>query len=220
MNVELTSYLEKKLSLVEWGRLHYSSSPDRGLDNVLYLLPWIREKCPEVKLHIFYSFFNWEAAARSRNNSQELKQIEELQKAIERAGDSVVNHGRLGQKELFGEWWKAWVWLYKTGFQETSCLTAQEALITGTPPITSNVAALQTTVGPFGLRIEEHPYSKEAREKALAEVVRLYHNREAWVQSCIRALEGGYTRRVSWQQRFEDYWLPLAEGRPISQAHI
>lgn len=220
MDVELTNYLEKKLALVEWGRMHYSSSPDRGLDNILYLLPWIVEKCPDVKLHIYYSFHNWEAAARSRNNSAELKQIEDLQRTIGSLSNVVVNHGRVDQKTLFGEWWKSWCWCYMTTFTETSCLTAAEAQLTGTPIVCSNVAALQTTVGAFGLRIEEHPYSKEGREKALAEVIRLYQDRDHWVKRMIKSLEGGYTRRLNWQQRFEDYWLPLAEGRPISQLCI
>jgi glycosyltransferase involved in cell wall biosynthesis len=111
----------EKLAAAEWGRLHYSSSPDRGLDNILYLLPYIIERCPDVKLHVYYGWLNWESAARSRGNDAEIAQIDEMKRQIQELGDHVVFHGRVNQAELAQEWKKAWLWLYPTNFTETFC---------------------------------------------------------------------------------------------------
>lgn len=113
--------LSEKLKLVEWGRLHYSSSPDRGLDNILYTLPFIKDKCPDIHLHVFYGFFNWESAAKSRNDTVSLKRIEEMKRQIEDLKDCVTMHDRVTQPELAKEWKKAWCWYYSTAFTETSC---------------------------------------------------------------------------------------------------
>jgi glycosyltransferase involved in cell wall biosynthesis len=179
--------LEKKLEMVEWGRLHWSSSADRGLDNVLYLLPWVLEKCPDVKLHVFYGFFNWISAVKSRNNKFEMESIERLQKQIEDMKEYVIFHDRVNQVELSREWRKAWLWLYPTTFWETNCLTAREAELSFTPIVCSNVAALQTTVGDFGHRVMSHPYSKEAREEYLVKVIEMYHNRDKWIEASLKS---------------------------------
>ena len=200
-----------KLETVEWGRLHYSSSADRGLDNLAYLLPFILQDCPDVKLHVYYGMSGWIAAAKSRGNEQELENIENLMKQLESFGDRVVLHGRINQAELAKEWKKAWCWFYPTGFTETYCLTAVEAQLSATPILCSNVAALQTTVGEFGIRVQHHPYSKEGREEYLVWLKKLYHDREFWQQQSDLSLRGS-KRRFSWPERWVDFWEPLTRG--------
>jgi GT2 family glycosyltransferase len=179
--------LERKLEEVEWGRLHWSSSPDRGLDNVLYLLPWILEKCPEVKLHVFYGFYNWLSAVKSRNNKWEMENIEKLQKQIEDMKEHVIFHDRVNQVQLSKEWRKAWMLFYPSSFTETSMLTAREAQLSFTPIVCSNVAALQTTVGYFGHRVMSHPYSREAREEYLVKVIEMYQNKDKWIEASLKS---------------------------------
>jgi len=198
---------EQKLAEVEWGRLHYSSSPDRGLDNILCILPWLREACPKVTLHVYYGFFNWESAIKQRNNSSEVKQLEELKKQLEEAKDYVFLHGRVSQIELAKEWRKAWCWMYATQFTETRCITANEAMLSCTPIVCSNVAALETTVGEFGIRILDHPYSREGRQAFIDNIYKLYHNKELWEEWAKKSAEGN--KRLSWQENWEDYWKPL-----------
>lgn len=198
---------EEKLQSVEWGRLHYSSSPDRGLDNILYMLPWIIEKCPDIKLHMFYGFFNWKSAAQARNSIDELKKIEEMEKAIESMKDHVVMHDRVSQPELAKEWKKAWLWLYPTQFTETYCITANEAMLSYTPIMCSHVAALETTVGQWGIRVDEYSYSKEAREKYIAETVKLYHDKNHWEWWAKRSHQGAQS--LSWDDRHKDHWSKL-----------
>jgi glycosyltransferase involved in cell wall biosynthesis len=200
--------LEKKLEEVEWGRLHWSSSPDRGLDNVLYLMPWILEKCPDLKLHVYYGFHNWISAAKSRNNKMEMESIERLQKQIDEMKDHVVFHDRVNQVQLAKEWRKAWMWFYPSSFTETFCLTAKEAQLSFTPVVCSNVAALQTAVGEYGHRVMHHPYSREAREEFLVKVIELYQNRDRWVEASLLgngAVSGGDYRWERIWKMWEKY---------------
>jgi len=200
-----------KLETVEWGRLHYSSSADRGLNNILYLMPFLLHDCPELKLHVYYGFETWEAAARSRGNEQELAEINSIKSQMAALGDRVVVHGRISQAELAKEWKKAWCWFMPEAFTETYSITAVEAQLSATPILCSNVAALQTTVGEFGIRVQHHPYSKEGREEYLVWLKKLYHDREFWQQQSDLSLRGS-KRRFGWPERWVDFWEPLTRG--------
>lgn len=113
---ELLSKFEYLISQKVEGKLHYSSSPDRALQNLLYLLPFIQDKVPNMKLHIdvYYGMENLAISNPELANS--------LKALIKTAGDDVVNFkGRVGQKELAESWKKAYLWLYPTWFSETYC---------------------------------------------------------------------------------------------------
>jgi glycosyltransferase involved in cell wall biosynthesis len=191
----------------DFGRLHYSSSPDRGLDNILAIMPWVIDKCPELKLHIFYGFYNWESAARARNNESELQQIENLKSQISQFGERIVSHGRISQPNLAKEWMKAWLWLYPSQFCETFCLTAKEAQISETPILCSDMGALNTTVGDFGIRVLAHPYSKEGRQEFIDHIVKLYSDVDYWHTWKNRSKQGAL--RISWGDVWSDYWSSL-----------
>ena len=182
------------------GRLHWSSSPDRGLDNLLYCLPWIKEKVPEAHIACFYGLNNLQ-----KMNPQLAVVIED---SIKVAGeDSIQFYGRVGQDELAKEWKKADVWCYATAFTETFCITAKEAQLTGTPTVCTNLAALSTTVGEYGILVEPHAYSKEAREKFISETIKLMTDDEYWLTWSKKAKEG--VSRIDWKSRYEDYWSKL-----------
>lgn len=188
----------------EYGLLHYSSSPDRGLDNLLYCLPWIAEKVPEIKLHVYYGFFNWISAAKNRNNPQELEKLKALEAEIQRCGDLVTFKDRVNQKDLAAAWKKAYAWCYPTAFTETSCLSAREAQLSSTPIICSNVAALQTTVGESGYLVTQNPYSREARMEFVDEIVKLHKDPEYWLQRSKQSRAG--FGQHSWPEVYRDYW--------------
>lgn len=198
--------IEAKLREVEWGRLQYSSSWDRGLDNLLTILPWVKEKCPDVNLHIYYGISGWIESARSRNDTHALKLIDNLQKQIEDMKDYVTVHNRINQKELSLEWRKTWCWLYMTQFTETFCLTAKEAQASATPIVCSDIGALKTTVGQFGMQIP-FPYSREGRQTAIDEVCKLYHDREHWIDRAKLSLSGA--TGSDWGSVWQNYWAKL-----------
>jgi len=182
------------------GRLHWSSSPDRGLDNLLYILPWIKERVPEAHIVCFYGLNNM-----YKMNPQF---AEECEKLIKTAGeDSVQFKGRIGQKELVKEWEKAHIWLYPTAFSETYCITAKEAQLSGTPTLTTRLAALDTTVGEHGILIEPHAYSRESRVRFIEEAVKLMTDEEYWQEWSDKGRAG--TSRIDWNSVYADHWSKL-----------
>jgi glycosyltransferase involved in cell wall biosynthesis len=131
----------------------YSSSADRGLEQLLEMWPRIRAEVPLATLDIFYGFSNWEKMAQ--NDRESLTRINRLKGAINAlSGAGVVLRGRVNQLTLAKEFLSAGVWLYPTAFTETSCLTAMEAQEAGLRIVTTPLAALVETVGPRGVMID------------------------------------------------------------------
>lgn len=204
VNIEL---FQDNAAVKEWGRLHYSSSPDRGLDNILNMLPHVIDECPETKLHIYYGFYNWESAAKSRNNEDELKRIDDLKNQISSFGDRIVMHGRKSQPLLAQEWAKAWLWWYPTNFTETFCITAKEAQASKTPILSSSVGALASTVGEYGIQVGGHPYSESARNQYVEYFKKLYEDKSYWQEWSDKAYAGASS--VSWGDVYQNYWKSL-----------
>lgn len=131
-------------------RMFYSSSPDRGIQVAVQLMPRIRERVPDASLHVYYGFDVWEKFAPP----EQQKTIEFLRQLIkDHEGHGVTYHGRVSAKELAQEQMKCGVWPYPTWFSETSCRTAMEAQLAGCRMVTSPIAALNETVGERGVRI-------------------------------------------------------------------
>jgi glycosyltransferase involved in cell wall biosynthesis len=130
-------------------RVIYSSSPDRGLENLLEMWPTIRERVPEAELRIFYGFENWETAARMANDENQLRKIRHLQ-SLCKSLPGVTFVGRVSQERLTEEFLGAGVWAYPTWFWETSCITAMEAQAADLCVLNSNLAGL-TETAPGGI---------------------------------------------------------------------
>jgi len=100
-------------------RFIYSSTPNRGLDILLGGI-WqkIKAKFPKATLHLYYgwnTFYKLE-----KNNPERMAWMKKMQKLVEET-DGVVDHGRVGQKELAKDQKKTSFWLYPTYFPEIHC---------------------------------------------------------------------------------------------------
>ena len=192
-------------------RMFYSSSADRGLDTLLYLFPFIKAEIPQLELHIYYGFDVWELAVRQRNNLDEIKNMEEIKQAMKQPG--VFYHGRIGQKELAAEQLKSSLWAYPTSFEETFSITAIEAQYAGCPVIASNYAGLQTTVGSSGILLgngnKGESYTKEYREKFVAECINLLTHKDKWQYWSERGFENA--KKYSWSNVAQK-WKELFES--------
>lgn len=130
-------------------RFAYTSSADRGLDELLHLWPFIREMWPDAELHVFYGF-NYLSAARQRR--PELGQyLASVQRLARQPG--VFLRGRVGQQQLSEELSKTQFWLYPSmmpdgqgDWFETFCINALEAQAYGAIPLTRPVGALPERV--------------------------------------------------------------------------
>jgi glycosyltransferase involved in cell wall biosynthesis/tetratricopeptide (TPR) repeat protein len=130
-------------------RCIYSSSPDRGLMNLLIMWPRIRQTEPAAELHIFYG---WESFDRSIAGNRSLLQLKGLiLKHLDQPG--VFWRGRLPQDELAQEMLQGDLWTYPTSFIETGCITGMEAMAAGLIPVTSRLGAITDVVGDTGLLV-------------------------------------------------------------------
>jgi glycosyltransferase involved in cell wall biosynthesis len=142
-------------------KLVYSSSLDRGLDNLLVMFPKIRERVPDAELHVYYGFDWWEKFTALNGNPQsELARIEAIKQALKQPG--VFFHGKQSQQVVADAYLSAKVWAYPTKFSETFCITAIEAQSGGCVPVTSDYAGLKDTVG-SGFKLDPDAYDYQIK---------------------------------------------------------
>jgi glycosyltransferase involved in cell wall biosynthesis len=149
-------------------RLVYVSRPDRGLDILLELFPYIRQRVPNAELHIY----SYQLPGDSMD--------EPIYQKTQQPG--VFMHGSLSKSGLAAEMSIARLMVYPCTWLETSCIAAMEAQATGTPVVTSTLAALSETVhdGVSGYLIPGNPYTDEFGRRFIEAVVALMNNDEVW----------------------------------------
>ena len=189
----------------------YSSSPDRGLDVLLACLPRIRKEVPEANVHVFYGFSNWEKAIRLRGRKGEIEWMEAIKSRLDDPG--VVYRGRVGQAQLAKEMLRAELWAYPTYFTETFAMTAAENMAAGNPIVTSDLAALSTTVGDAGILLKGDARSQEYMDKFTEECIRMLTDRHRWGVYSMRSIEKA--KLYGWEG-FADLWLQLV-GLPVGR---
>jgi glycosyltransferase involved in cell wall biosynthesis len=127
-------------------RFIYSSSPDRGLDDILLRWPLIREM-GDAELHVYYGWQYLDGVPELREFKRQVLQLSRQ--------EGVFMHGRIGQAELAKEFARSQFWLYPSmlprdlnkpdngpDFHETFCITALEAQAYGCIPVTRAVGAI------------------------------------------------------------------------------
>jgi len=146
-------------------RFIYTSSANRGLENILDMWPEIREKVAEAELHIFYG---WNTFAEAhKNDPVKMEWVKSMNEKMSQEG--VINHGRVDQQTLADEMSKSHLWLYPTEFAEIHCITALEMQAAYVYPITTGYAALkETQLG--GVQLYGDPKTKEWRKTFLGEI--------------------------------------------------
>ena len=194
-------------------RAVYSSSPDRGLHQLLLMVPKIREVVPDFELDVAYGYHNWESAAKIRNNPAELAMIEDIKRLTAQPGVNYL--GRVNKKTLATHQKEAKLWLYPTWFTETFGITAVEAGMARNAVVTTPLAGLLTVLGdspsyisgPANIPVEQWTFTAEYQEAFLAEAIKLLTD-EPYRQACadkVHAKTRGYTWRAAaegWLQRW------------------
>jgi len=159
-------------------RLMYASSPDRGLIELLKIFRRAKEYDNELELHVYYGFDNIDMLIekyKGRSGSKNWEKTKEnFEKAIKQPG--VFYHGRIGQKQLYREWFKAGIWCYPCEFEESSCISCMEAQTMGAIPITNPYWALKDNVR-YGIFLPGRPKSDAlVRAKYVNAIVRVANN--------------------------------------------
>jgi len=204
--VDPTRYLNKTFEKNPH-QIFYSSSPDRGLDTLLYCSDFIKQYVPDLKIIVAYGFTNWERAVRFRNDANEIAWMESIKSSL---GKSQVEYvGRVDQNKLADIQLQSSAWTYPTRFHETNCITAIEAGFAGNAILCSNLAGLITTVKDSGILLDGDAYTKEYREKFVEEAVKLLldkNYRETWSERSQTRMKKFTWKNVAaqWHKLFQD----------------
>ncbi len=154
---DVDSYIKKNMAV-------YSSSPDRGLYQLLKMLPEIRKEVPDFELVVAYGFFNWESMAKMRNDQEGLNFIAEIRKLMDQPGVKFVD--RVSKKVLAQYEKESKIWLFPTWFSETFCclpgtqittsetLTNVESILNGLKVLT-HTGSLKPVTNTFVHNIDE-----------------------------------------------------------------
>ncbi len=116
----------------------FPSSPDRGLDRAMRVLDRVREKHPDIELHVFYGFENLRKFGRG--------DLADRLEAMVRERPWVKFHGFTQQDRLIEHFKEAAIWLHPCDFIETSCITAMEMICAGVYPVTRRLGGLADTL--------------------------------------------------------------------------
>jgi len=177
-------------------RLIWSSSLDRGVENLLYLYPFIKNRYPDTTLDIYYGWGQW----FNEGNRKQFK--DDVMATINRLPD-VKFYGRVSQDILHKAQKEADAWLYPSAFHETLCITAIENMLARNVIVCSKLAGLIDTVGPRGIIIEGNPYSKEYRERFLNEFFGIWEDKERLNQ--LLDLAEQWAKTQTWENRAKSW---------------
>jgi len=122
-------------------RLIYASCPSRGLEHLAEMWSSIRKVNPKAELHVYYGWENY--IKGNQNYPKRMEWMYKLQANLKQ--DGIIDHGRIGHKELAREFMRSSIWAYPTEFPEINCITAMKAQAAGCIPVTTGFAALEET---------------------------------------------------------------------------
>ena len=138
ISIELFNSPSKKIS----NRFIYTSCSERGLNRLIELWPAIVENIPDAELCIAsYNPFP--------SNVDEYKL-----KTIMDNYSNITHLGKLNKTELYDLMATSEYWLYPTNFNETSCITSMEMLMSEVICIYYPLAGLVNTLGDYGIPVE------------------------------------------------------------------
>lgn len=184
INVEAIEAAEAEAPERNPKRLIWTSSPDRGLKEVLDIFERAREYVPDLALDIFYGLDNILTICGGDRTRYPWSESFALQdRALVMPG--VTWRGRIGQTELKRELFASGIWLYPTWFSETSCISCMEAQACGVIPITRPFWAVGHNVRFGGVFIDGQPDEPLIKARYVAAVVAVANNPEA--QEKVRA---------------------------------
>lgn len=179
-------------------RLIYSSMPYRGLVYVPSLFSALKQKYPDLEMHVFsgYDVYN-----------QPEKGFQELKTALLSLSGCTL-HGNILQKDLAREFMKSAILFYPCHFEETSCITAMEAQAAGCAIVSSHLAALPETVGDAGVLVKEPPGSQGFLQAIFTATDKILSDEALWRKFS----EAGLRRaqNFSWKavgKRFEKFLI-------------
>lgn len=155
-------------------KLLYSSTPFRGLKEMLDVFPEIKKQVPEAELYVTSSMKVY------NNKDKESKEFEELYNRA-RNIDGVKYIGTVKKDELAKHFMESRMWSYPNTYEETFCIGAIESISAGTPIVTSCLGALPEVI-PRGCSLTSmaDPKSEQFKQDFINNCVRLLKDDSLW----------------------------------------
>jgi tetratricopeptide (TPR) repeat protein len=132
-----------------------TSSPDRALTALVRLFPKIKAREPRATMKWAYGWNVFDTYYKTEKDKIAWKN--DLQQKMKDAG--VEDVGKISHAEVAKLMLSAGVMLYPTHFYEIDCVSARKAQLAGAIPVSSDFAALNTTVK-YGYKVHSD-YTKE-----------------------------------------------------------
>jgi tetratricopeptide (TPR) repeat protein len=132
-----------------------TSSPDRALTALVRLFPKIKAREPRATMKWAYGWNVFDSYYKTEKDKIAWKN--DLQQKMKDAG--VEDVGKISHAEVAKLMLSAGVMLYPTHFYEIDCVSARKAQLAGAIPVSSDFAALNTTVK-YGYKVHSE-YTKE-----------------------------------------------------------
>jgi 2-polyprenyl-3-methyl-5-hydroxy-6-metoxy-1,4-benzoquinol methylase/glycosyltransferase involved in cell wall biosynthesis len=146
-------YLGKDIKKVPH-KYFYSSSYDRGLEELLEVWPQIKTAIPDAELHVAYGTQVAEHMFKALGEGEKLRRLY-ISLGKMKSLPGVIHHERIGQQELADIQLSCEAWLYPYqpnhesgtgGFIETYCITALEAQAARCKIVSRKNGALPETI--------------------------------------------------------------------------
>ena len=122
-------------------RIIYASSYNRGLEKILDMWADIKKEVPDATLHVYYGWQVYDEFVRHgyiKDNGWKAQMVAKL------AQDGVVEHGRIGHKELVGEYLKSAVFAYPCTYAgEINCIALTKAYACNCNIVTNDFAVMK-----------------------------------------------------------------------------
>ena len=178
----------------------YSSFPHRGLLPLLHMWPRIISKYPSASLYIHCDVEGKWVNENATEHMNVLKPL--LYSMIKEPKYNIFYMGWTSKEKLAQSWKTADVWFYPCIFKETFCLTALESAISKTLVVTTDLAALQNTVGDRGVIIKNTDsviITQEWCDEALQKLFQVLDNRTLRNYYVNKNYE--WAKNMSWENR-------------------
>jgi beta-1,4-mannosyl-glycoprotein beta-1,4-N-acetylglucosaminyltransferase len=161
----------------------YTSGSFRGLLRLLQLWPSILEKMPNAILSIC-------SYEKFPKNEEDHKMNEIIQKH-----SSIKHLGKLKTEDLYNFMDISEYWLYPCSFNETSCITAMEMLMSEVICLYYPIAGLTDTLGSYGIQVKEGNEIETILQLTEEDKNTLKRNGKEYAKSC-----SWENRVIQWNQ--------------------
>lgn len=186
-------------------KMVWLSSPDRGLVNCIPVLDLVREKYPDIELHVYYGLENLLKYG--------LAHVYHEITGLMATRPWIKLHGFTEQKQMHKECADAVIWPHTANFIETFAITAIEAMANGIYPVTRRLGALQNTLAEAERQgmatMLDHDAVSQDERRAYADAIIKALDEKAWGRVKINA------EKHRWGSIAEEWFKFMGLGRLV-----